>query len=146
MNRPLIRHGFVLLLLALLGGLAVQAMAIPRLGLSAHTIGLISGLLLIALGAIWPVFRLSRQQQRLHYGCWVYSSYANWAAVLFGGLTGAGWAAPIAAAGRTGPTAAEWIMSLGLVSVAVTSLLAVSLSLWGLRGADARALGDEQPD
>ena len=52
MNRNIIRHGFVLILLSLVGGLLLPAMSIPRLGLSAHTIGLLSGVLLLALGAI----------------------------------------------------------------------------------------------
>ena len=64
MNRRIIRHGVVLILLALVTGLFVQAMPIPRLGLPANTIGILSGALLMAIGAIWPlVVRTCRQQQ-----------------------------------------------------------------------------------
>ena len=40
MNRRIIRHGFVLILIALVTGFLLPAMKIPRLGLSAHTIGI----------------------------------------------------------------------------------------------------------
>lgn len=55
-----------------------------RLGVSAHTIGVLSGVLLIALGAVWAQFRLSAGQARLHHGAWLYSSYINWFACLLG--------------------------------------------------------------
>jgi len=66
MNTGIIRHGFVLILLALISGLFIQAMPIPRLGLSAHTIGILSGVLLLAIGAVWPSFVLSVRQKAAH--------------------------------------------------------------------------------
>lgn len=132
MNRNIIRHGFVLILLALVGGLMLPAMALPRLGLSAHTIGVLSGVLLIVLGAIWPVFRLSVRQLRVMYWSWVYSSYANWLGCLVGAFTGAGKMTPLASAGAQAGTLAELTVAVLLGSVAITSLVAVLLSLMGL--------------
>lgn len=132
MNRNIIRHGFVLILLSLVGGLLLPAMSIPRLGLSAHTIGLLSGVLLIALGAIWPVFRLSVRQLRVMYWSWVYSSYANWLGCLVGAFTGAGKMTPLASSGAQAGPLAETIVAALLISVAVTALMAVVLSLVGL--------------
>lgn len=132
MNRNIIRHGFVLILLSLVGGLLLPAMSIPRLGLSAHTIGLLSGVLLIALGAIWPVFRLSVRQLRVMYWSWVYSSYANWLGCLVGAFTGAGKMTPLASSGAQAGALAETIVAALLISVAVTALMAVVLSLVGL--------------
>ena len=40
---------------------------------------------------------------------------------------------PVASAGRQGSTLDEAIVSFLLISVAVTALLAVGLTLWGLR-------------
>lgn len=133
MNKTIIRHGFVLILLALVSGLFVQAMPIPRLGLSAHTIGILSGALLIAIGAVWPLFVLSARQQQLMYWSWLYSSYVNWFACLLGAVVGAGKTTPVASAGAVGPAAAEAAVGILLVSVAVASFIAVGLSIFGLR-------------
>jgi (hydroxyamino)benzene mutase len=135
MNVSLLRHGFILILLALAGGLFIPAMAVPRLGLSAHTIGVLSGVLLIAIGAVWPQFRLSARQTVAHQWAWLYSSYVNWFACLLGGALGAGKTTPLASAGFTGTPLVEGTVTALLVSVAVVSFIAVGLSLWGLRPA-----------
>lgn len=133
MNRSLVRHGFILILLALVSGLFVQAMPIPRLGLSAHTIGLLSGALLIAIGAVWPMFVLSLRQSAVLYGAWLYASYINWLGCLLGAIFGAGKATPVAAAGVVGSAAAEALVGGLLLSVAVASFVAIGLSIYGLR-------------
>lgn len=133
MNKKLIRHGFILILLALVSGLFIPAMEIPRLGLSSHTIGIMGGILLILLGAIWPVFTLSARQSGWHSFCWLYSSYVNWLGCLTGAVFGAGKTTPVAAAGLTGPEVAEALVAFMLISVGAISLIAVGLSLWGLR-------------
>lgn len=136
MNISLFRHAFLLILVSLIGGFFIPAMAIPRLGLSAHTIGALSGVLLLAIGAIWQQFQLSKMQGAWLKWSWLYSSYVNWLACFLGGMLGAGKMTPIAAAGHVGSNAAEvWVAAL-FVSVAIASFLAVGLSLWGLRRAD----------
>ena len=134
MNKGIIRHGFVLILLALITGLFVQAMAIPRLGLSAHTIGILSGVLLIGIGAVWPLFTLTVLQKQVLYWTWLYSSYINWLGCLTGAVLGAGKITPIAAAGAVGPPFAEVLVGILLISVAIVSFVAVGLSIYGLRG------------
>ncbi len=133
MNISLFRYAFVLMLLALLGAFFLPAMAVPRLGLSAHTIGMLSGVLLLALGAIWQQFSLTDSQRNWMKWSWIYSSYANWLGCLVGAVFGAGRMTPIAAAGVEGAAVTEMTVTLLLGSVAITSLLAVGLSLWGLR-------------
>jgi len=61
MNRTLLRLGFVLVLLALLAGLVVPQFRNPRLGLVAHTVGLLGGLLLVVPGAVTGAGRLTPQ-------------------------------------------------------------------------------------
>ena len=139
MNMHIIRHGFILILLALVSGLFVQAMSIPRLGLSAHTIGILSGILLMAIGAVWPLFELSCRQQRIMYWSWLYSSYINWLGCLVGAVAGAGKATPMASAGALGSPAAEAAVGIMLISVAAASFVAVGLSLFGLSGRAAAA-------
>lgn len=139
MNRNIVRHGFVLILLALVSGFFVQAMPIPRLGLSAHTIGILSGALLIAVGAAWPLFVLSSRQQKVMYWSWLYSSYVNWLGCLVGAAAGAGKATPVASAGVVGPAAVEAAVGMMLLSVALVSFIAVGLSIFGLRSRAAAA-------
>lgn len=134
MNRSMIRHGFVLMLLALVGGFFVPAMEIPRLAVSAHTIGVLSGVLLIAVGAIWSQFTLGPRQAGVMYWGWLYAGYANWLGCLLGAATGAGRMTPVAAAGLEGTPVAETMVAFLLISVGVVSLVAAGLSLWGLRG------------
>ena len=108
-------------------------MAIPRLGLSAHTIGILGGVLLIAVGAIWQQFSLSVRQTQIMYWSWLYSSYINWLGCLIGGVFGAGKTTPVASAGTVGSPLAEGVVAFLLISVGVVSFVAVGLALWGLR-------------
>lgn len=133
MNRSIIRQGFILILLALATGFILPVVQIPRLGLSAHTIGILGGILLMGVGAIWSTFILSVRQLQIVYWTWVYSSYANWSGCLIGAFTGAGQMTPVASSGAKGGAAAEALVSVLLISVAITSLVAVALSIWGLR-------------
>ena len=133
MNLSLFRHAFMLILLAFVGALFVPSMAIPRLGVSAHTIGILSGVLLIAVGAIWQHFHLSSTQQCWLKWTWLYSSYANWFGCLAGAVFGAGRMTPVASSGAVGANIHEAVVGALLGSVAIISLIAVGLSLWGLR-------------
>jgi len=133
MNNNIIRHGFILISIALVSGLFIHTMAIPRLGLSSHTIGVLSGVLLIAIGAIWQQFSLSDKQLKWFYYSWLYSSYVNWLGCLIGAILGAGKTTPVAASGMVGSQMSESIVAILLMSVGVVSFVAVGLSLWGLR-------------
>jgi len=135
MDRTLLRHGFILILLALLTGLVIPAVAIPRLGLSAHTIGLMGGILLIAIASVWQRFELSGKQRAVLYFSWLYSSYVNWLACLLGAIVGAGNVTPVASGGQSGPDYMEVIVAILLGSVALASFVAVGLSLYGLKSA-----------
>ena len=133
MNISLFRWAFWLILLSLIAAFFVPAAAIPRLALSAHTIGMMSGVLLIAVGAIWPHFRLSVTQQQCLKWSWICAGYANWLGCLVGAVFGAGRTTPLAAGGLEGGVAAEAAVLILLGSVGIASLLAAGLSLWGLR-------------
>ena len=139
MSQRMIRHGFMLILVALISGMFVPSMTIPRLGLSAHTIGVLGGVLLIALGAIWSRFSLSARQHQIMYWSWLYSAYVNWLGCLVGAILGAGRTTPVASAGLLGSASAEIAVAILLGSVAVASFVAVGLALWGLRTAESGA-------
>ena len=58
LNRRLMFHGTLLFILGLLTGFAEQHFANVRMGLAAHLEGLMNGIFLLALGAIWTQVRL----------------------------------------------------------------------------------------
>ena len=134
MNRYAIRHGFILIALALAFGLAIPSMEVPRLGLSAHTIGVLSGVLLVAVGSIWQLLSLSPHQLSVLYWAWLYSSYINWLAIVIGAIFGSGNMTPVASGDYQGAPFIEGTVTVLLVSVVISSFLAVGLSIWGLRG------------
>ena len=132
MERNLIKHGFVLILLSLLSGFVIPLAEAPRLALSAHTIGLISGILLLTLSAVWKYLVISERQEKVAYWGWVYSSYANWFAILFGAAVGTGRMTPLASRGTEATDSAELFVGFLLISLSIAALLAVSLSIIGV--------------
>jgi hydroxylaminobenzene mutase len=132
MQKALSKHGFILILLALVTGFVIPQAAIPRLALSAHTIALLSGILLLGVSAIWPQLNLSEGQKKMVYWGWVYSGYANWLGILIGAYTGAGRMTPIASGGLTSTSLAEAVVAFLLISLSLAALVAAILSIWGV--------------
>jgi hydroxylaminobenzene mutase len=130
----LVRLGVLLLLLGLLTGAVIPSLAVPRLGLSAHILGVLGGLGSVVFGLVWPRLRLGSRASAL--GCWlaVYSFYAGWLMPLLGGAWGAGGGMlPIAAGAARGTAFQEGVIAAGLVTAAVAIVAVCLLVLWGLR-------------
>lgn len=140
MNRSLVRLGFILVLLALLTGLAVPRFANPRLGLAAHTTGFLGGMFLVVLGVVAPAFTLGRRAAAALEWCWAYAAYANWLAAVIAAATGASRLTPLAGAGTSGGPVAEAVVGALLVSLSLAALAGAGLAVWGLRG-EARGGG-----
>ena len=138
MDRIVIRHGFVLILLALLGGVLAPFMVNPRMGVGAHTLGVLGGLVLIAIGVAKPVFVLDRRLWLAVHACWFAAAYGNWATTMVAGLTGASYLTPIAGAGTSGTPLAEAFVFIFYVVVGVTSVIGTAIGVYGLLGADRR--------
>lgn len=134
MDRSLLRSGFVLILLSLLTGLVLPMLASPRLGLSAHLAGLMSGTLLVLVGVIARTLALGERGMRLLKWSWVYAGYSNWVAALLGGVFGASKLTPIAGAGTAGTALQEAVVYALLTTVVLSSFVAVCTVVWGLRG------------
>ena len=137
MNRLQIQLGFVLMLLALLTGLAIPTFRNPRLGLTAHIVGLTGGLVLVALGALAGAFVLGRRSRRVMMWSWVYAAYANWVASLLGAITGASRLTPIAGSATSGEPFAEAVVSFLLLSLSIAAVIGTSLAVWGFRTSPA---------
>lgn len=132
-DRAGVRHGFILILLSLLGGVVTPFLANPRMGVGAHTLGLLGGLVLLALAASAPAIRLSAELRRTMRRCWLSATYLNWAGTLLAGATGASFLTPIAGAGAHGSTVAELVVMVVYVSVGITALAGTLITIYGLR-------------
>lgn len=139
MDRLIIRQGFVLILLALLGGVVAPFMVNPRLGVGAHTLGVLGGLVLIAVGVTKPAMRLDRRLPFAMHASWFIAAYANWANTMVAGITGSSHLTPIAGAGTKGDDFSEWLVFVVYVIVGVTSVIGTAIAVYGLLGRDRGA-------
>ncbi|MBL7767799.1 MAG: hypothetical protein JNK20_02450 [Flavipsychrobacter sp.] len=130
-SAQLIFWGMVLFFLGLITGLQLPAMTNQRMGLSAHLEGILNGLFLMLLGLIWPKIKCPPRMLNLIYILVLYAGFANFAAVLLAGITGAGKMMPIAG-GVEGSPALELVISFLLVSLTISILAAAVLLLYGL--------------
>lgn len=134
-NRRLLQLGILLFLLGLFTGLAVPAMASPRLGLSSHLEGVMNGMFLVLLGLVWGHLRLEVRGKAVVFWTAVFGTYVNWATVLLAALWGAGEAMmPLAGAGQTGTPVQEVLVKIGLITLSLAMIVSVATALWGLRG------------
>lgn len=133
-NRPLLRAGFVLFLLALLTGLAIPAFLNPKMALAAHVTGLMNALFLLALGFAWNGLRLSAGQARLARGLLLFGTYTNWAATSLAAAWGTHRLTPIAAGSFTAEAWKESFVQVFQVALALAMVAGVALVVYGLRG------------
>lgn len=130
--------GAALLLLGLLVGLTVPHLALPRLALSAHLLGITQGTLLLAVGQLWPRLRLTARRSGLGSLLAIYGCGAAWTANLLGAVWGAGGSmVPLATGGVRGSAVQEVLIKVLLVSAALSLVLFGVTLLWGLRGGPA---------
>jgi hypothetical protein len=130
----LTQAGILLFLFALLVGLAVPRFAVPRLGLSAHLLGIMQGLFLMITGVLWPRLELTRTTARVACFLAVYGCVAAWIANVLAAVWGAGNSIlPIAAGAARGSPFQESVINVTLRSAAVSLIAASLLIFWGLR-------------
>lgn len=133
-DRILMRAGMLLFLIGLLTGLAVPVLQVPRMGLSSHLVGTMSGMFLIVLGLIWPRLVLPAWAGTTTFWAALYGSFANWLATILSAMWGATAMMPIAGQGATSTPLAEAIVATLLVSLSLAMILVCLFVLWGLRG------------
>src|ERR1700739_2586714 len=132
-DRRLTWHGMFLFLLGLITGLVEQRFTNIRMGLSAHLEGVMNGIFVVALGAIWNRVRLPRHVLMAAYGMALYGTYANWLTTLLGAAFGTAAASPITAAGHRGKPWQETLVTAGFLRVSISTVAATALVVWGLR-------------
>ena len=138
--RFLMALGATLFFFGLISGLLVPAMTNPRMGLAGHLEGVMNGTFLIAVGAAWSRLSLPGRLMPWASGLLLYGTYANWFFIGLAAIFGTSQATPLAGAGYVGLAWQENLVSLGLVSVALSMLVACGLLVWGFF---RRQQGDE---
>jgi hydroxylaminobenzene mutase len=124
-----------LFLCALLVGVAVPKFTVPRIGLSAHLLGIMQGLFLMVTGVIWPRLRLPPRASTVGFWLAVYGCFAAWMANLLAGIWGAGnTLLPIASGQAHGSALQEGFIVAALRTGGAALIAASILILWGLRG------------
>jgi hydroxylaminobenzene mutase len=134
----LLQLGVGLILYASLYGVVIPALRSQRVGLSGHTLGVSEGILVIAVGLIWPRLRLGAVAARVAFWCLIYSVLAILLAYTMAAALGVGIETlRIAGAGpgglSHGSRLEEAIIQLLAASSGLTGLVALPLVLWGLR-------------
>lgn len=134
-KRSLLWHGMFLFLLGLLTGLVEQQFSNPRMGLAAHLEGVMNGIFLVALGAVWMEVRLSPRLKAGAYWSTLYGTYVNWAITTLAAGFGAASLSPITGAGHSALPWQETVVTFGFITVGIAMIAASVLILWGLRRA-----------
>ena len=142
----LLFSGALLFVLSLLTGLLLAAapafVANPRGLLAGHLEAAMNGMGLMLVALFFPRVQLGAAQSRACRVLLLYGAFANWVFTSVAGILGTSMATPIAGAGHQASPAVEMLVQVGLVSVALTTLVAWGLLLMGLRKGltgDARA-------
>jgi hydroxylaminobenzene mutase len=130
----LLQIGVSLFLFSAVEGFVIPYLPTPRLGLSVHTLSGFEGVVLIALGLLWPKLALGTMTVLLAFWLFLYSTLATLAAYVLAAIWGAGNSVvPLAADGARGSDWQETAIKVVLYSAAPTALISLTLILWGLR-------------
>lgn len=135
--RRLMWHGMLLFLLGLITGLLEQRFNNVRMALSAHLEGVLNGILLLALGAVWNEVRLPRLVKVTAYWTALYGTYANWLVTSIAAAFGTAASSPITSAGHHGQPWQESLVAIGFITVTIAIIATSILVLWGFRGTAA---------
>jgi hydroxylaminobenzene mutase len=130
----LLQIGVALFLFTSFEGFGIPYLAAPRLGLSALTLSGLQGVLLLALGLVWPRLKLGLPTSQIAFWFLIYSAFAILAAYVIGSVWGAGnGTMPMAAGAAHGSAFQEATIKAVAYSSAPTGIISFLLVLWGLR-------------
>ena len=132
-HRQLLRAGILLFLLALFTGMIFPQLKNPRMGLSAHLVGLIGGVFLVAVGSVWREITLSKRLAAIAFGCAIFGAYANLVTTFLAAAFATNRLTPLAGSGHPAAPLQENIVTTGLVLASAAMVTCCILLLWGLR-------------
>jgi len=125
--------GILLFLLALITGMIFPQLANPRMGLSAHLVGLLGGLFLVALGVIWPEKDLPPSLDTAAFWLVIFGAYGNLCTTFLAAAFGTNRLTPLAGSGHPALAWQENIVTTGLITSSVAMVTVCVLVLWGLQ-------------
>src|SRR5262245_44600145 len=126
-------HGMLLFLIGLITGFVEQRFTNVRMGLAAHLEGVMNGIFLLALGAVWNEVRLSAPAKATAYWTALYGTYMNWLVTTLAAIFGTAALSPITAEGHSGRPWQETLVTVAFVSVGAVIVASSLPVLWGLR-------------
>ncbi len=128
-GRRMLQIGLLLLLFGLLVGFAIPAFVVPRLGLTAHVLGVTQGILLIVIGLLWTKLKLTRTASGIGFWMVVYGCFVSWAVTALAAAWGAGSSMmPITAGQAHGSAIQEGIITAGLAPSAAALIAAEAVN------------------
>lgn len=132
-HRQLLTAGILLFLLALFTGMIFPQLKNPRMGLSAHLVGLIGGLFLLGVGVVWKELTLPKHLETIAFVCVLFGAYTNLVITFLAAAFGTNQLTPLAGSGHAAAPWQENIVTIGLVLASVAMVTCCVLLLWGLR-------------
>jgi len=130
----LLQLGVALFLFTSFEGFGVPYFASPNLGRSVHTLSGFSGVLLLALGLVWPRLNLGQTAARVAFWFLIYSDLVTIISFLMAAIWGAGnTTMPLAAGAARGSDFQEMAIAIVAYTAAPTGIISFALILWGLR-------------
>jgi hydroxylaminobenzene mutase len=133
-RRRLIWHGMFLFLLGLLTGFVELQFTNQRMGLAAHLEGVMNGIFLLALGAVWAEVRLPPRARVAAYWGVLYGTYANWAVTTLAAILGTAALSPITASGHSAQPWQEGVVTFGFHQRRARDCCVLSAGPLGLAG------------
>jgi hydroxylaminobenzene mutase len=130
----LLQLGVALFLFTSFEGFVVPYFAAPNLGRSVHTLSGFSGVLLLALGLVWPELNLGTTAARIAFWFLIYSDLITIVSFVMAAMWGAGnRTMPLAAGAARGSDFQEMAIAIVAYTAAPTGIISFALILWGLR-------------
>jgi hydroxylaminobenzene mutase len=137
----LLQLGIALFLFSSLEGFVIPILSSPRIGLSVHTLSGLQGVMLLAIGLLWPKLMFGRRAAKVAFWSLIYSALTILAAYTIAAFWGVG-IETISLMGELprgltrGTRFQETVIKTFAYSSAPTGLTAFVLILWGLRVAE----------
>ena len=130
--RLLAMAGVILLMASLINGFLIHLLPHGHQTLASHLIGLIGAGLLIALASLWPNLAQEPRTSRAAAFLGIYGFCAGWFINFIAAITGHFGLFPISTSVTPGKGLGDAIISIGLISVALTLLVLSVLIVRGL--------------
>lgn len=123
----------MLFILALLTGFAIPSFLNPKMALAAHVTGILNALMLIVLGLAWHLLSMTRTQEKLTAGLFLFATYINWGSGCLAAAWGTSRLTPLSAAGHSAAPWKETLVQSLQISLAPAILLGAALVVYALR-------------